>query len=221
MRELPGRRRADQRSQALPSRLRGPSVRGMCRLPAAPPRTLPSAGLALALALALLVACGRTVLPARRPVALSVDVLADTGRAARLHLAPPRAMRVWLTRVSPSRAPAPAPPLPAPETGTVPSLPSPPELAVDEGLKSPVLRGPALLRPPPTAARAGQVELEVRVDEAGTVSDASWAGGSDDSALVAAARACALGMRFYPALRGGRPVAVWCRQRFDFGGNGR
>jgi len=24
-------------------------------------------------------------------------------------------------------------------------------------------------------------------------------------------------MRFYPALRGGRPVAVWCRQRFEFG----
>ncbi len=177
--------------------------------------------LALALAVAPLVACGRTVVPARRPVALSVNVLADTGRAARLHLPPPRAPHVWLTRVSPSRAPAPAPPLPAPEPDTVPALPSPPELTVDEGLKPPVLRGPAPLRPPPAEARAGWVELDVRVDEAGTVSDALWAGGSADSAGVAAARACALGMRFYPALRGGRPVAVWCRQRFDFGGNGR
>ena len=27
-------------------------------------------------------------------------------------------------------------------------------------------------------------------------------------------------MRFYPALRDGRPVAVWCRQRFKFGRDG-
>jgi hypothetical protein len=27
-------------------------------------------------------------------------------------------------------------------------------------------------------------------------------------------------MRFYPARRAGRPVAVWCRERFDFGGEG-
>jgi hypothetical protein len=33
---------------------------------------------------------------------------------------------------------------------------------------------------------------------------------------VDAARECALAMRFYPALRAGRPTAVWCRQRFDF-----
>jgi hypothetical protein len=49
------------------------------------------------------------------------------------------------------------------------------------------------------------------------VSDALWAEGSQDSTVVEAALACARGMRFYPALRSGRPIAVWCRQRFEFG----
>lgn len=191
----------------------------MRRFPAAPRRTRSVAALALVLAVAPLAACGRTPVAERRSVALSVNVLADTGRAARLHLPPPRAPRVWLAHVSPSRAPAPAPPLPAPEPGTVPALPSPPELTADEGLKPPVLRRPAPLTPP--AGRAGWVELDVRVDGTGTVSDALWAGGSSDSALLEAARSCALGMRFYPALRAGQPVAVWCRQRFDFGADGR
>jgi TonB family protein len=69
----------------------------------------------------------------------------------------------------------------------------------------------------PAAARAGMVELDVRVDETGVVTDAHWAGGSADSSLVAAAIACAEAMAFYPAQLAGRPVAVWCRQRFDFG----
>ena len=56
------------------------------------------------------------------------------------------------------------------------------------------------------------------MSESGAVTDALWAGGGTDSALVAAARACALGMSFFPALRGGRPVAVWCRERFEIGG---
>ena len=57
-----------------------------------------------------------------------------------------------------------------------------------------------------------------RVDESGEVTDALWAGGSNDSALVQSATECALRMRFYPALQSGQPVPVWCRQRFDFGG---
>jgi outer membrane biosynthesis protein TonB len=56
----------------------------------------------------------------------------------------------------------------------------------------------------------------VRVSEAGEVTEARWAGGSRDSALTAAATACARSMVFRPALLGGRPVTVWCRQRFDF-----
>jgi len=33
---------------------------------------------------------------------------------------------------------------------------------------------------------------------------------------VFAAERCAWAMEFYPALLGGRPVDVWCRQRFEF-----
>lgn len=89
----------------------------------------------------------------------------------------------------------------------------PPE---DENLRPPVLRTPALLRLPRLSTRgAPWVDLDVRVDEAGVVSDADWAAGNDDPALVAAAIECALAMKFYPALLGERPVAVWCRQRFE------
>jgi hypothetical protein len=48
------------------------------------------------------------------------------------------------------------------------------------------------------------------------VGEARRAGGSADSAVVRAARECALGSRYYPALRGGRPVAARARRRFDF-----
>jgi hypothetical protein len=98
----------------------------------------------------------------------------------------------------------------------------PTALTIDEGLKPPILRTPGLLRLPP-AARSGSsrtrwVDVDVRVDEEGAVSDALWAGGSDDSALVRAATECALSLRFYPALKADRPVAVWCRQRFEING---
>jgi TonB family protein len=67
-------------------------------------------------------------------------------------------------------------------------------------------------------ARAVQsVDLDVLVDDTGEVSDVDCTAGCSDSLLVEAARRCARTMRFYPALRGGWPVAVWCRQRFDFG----
>jgi hypothetical protein len=163
-------------------------------------------------------------------MALPVNVMADTGRGERLPVRPPRAT-VWLARVAPSPAttvpsatPAPsaplaaevAPPEPAPEAPEA-ELPAPPTLEVDPGLKPPLLRTPAALEVP-AGARRGFVELDVHVDEAGRVSGARWAGGSADSAQVGAATRCALAMVFYPALRGGRPVAVWCRQRFDFRG---
>ncbi|MGH7730963.1 MAG: energy transducer TonB, partial [Candidatus Eiseniibacteriota bacterium] len=65
------------------------------------------------------------------------------------------------------------------------------------------------------------LELDVRVDEQGDVSEVLWAGGTRDPALVRAGIACARAMRFFPAQRAGRPVAVWCRQRFDFGAEAR
>lgn len=189
------------------------------------PRTLTSAGCAVWLALS---GCGGAGSPGegRAPdstMRLAVRAASDTGRSATLAVAPP-VPAVWVARVSPSppgdlaslRPPDPEPP---PHEA---DAPEPPRLVVDPGLKPPILRGAAVLAVPPapgrkTAGRSRSVELDVRVDEDGTVSDARWAGGSRDTLLVGAAVESALGMRFYPALRAGRPVAVWCRQRFDFG----
>jgi hypothetical protein len=183
------------------------------------------------LALLLAGGCARSPEPAASqpsppPVAvpLAVNVYADTGRGGHLEVRPPIA-RVWLAGVTPARALPPAPALPEalPDSLPPPEDP-PPGLAVDPGLKPPVLRTPATLALPPgwRGARVS-VELDVRVDESGRVSDVlpALAGGDPvpiEAELVEAARRCALGMRFYPALRGGRPVPVWCRQRFDFAG---
>ena len=150
---------------------------------------------------------------------MAVNVMADTGRTERLHIEKPSEPgtppKVWLAKVSPSR-PAPLDPaLPVPSPDLVPAPQDPPVLQVDEDLKPPILRRAGNLVPP--IGRKGSIELDVRIDEDGDVSDALWAGGSSDSLLVDAAVSCALEMRFYPALQGGRPVAVWCRQRFDFG----
>lgn len=174
------------------------------------------------LAIAALTGCGRGK-PAA-PVRLPVDVYGDTARTIRLVppggrpllppvSGPPRAA-VWLARVSP--APLAVEPLaPAPDSLGA-AWPAPPALAIDHGLKPPLPRSAARLRVPAgTAPR--WVELDVRVDEEGSVTDAEWAAGSRDTALVSAATECALAMRFFPALQAGRAVAVWCRQRFDFG----
>jgi len=121
--------------------------------------------------------------------------------------------------VSPKPPAAIEAPLPAASAGIPPpeTLP-PPALEIDPGLKPPILRAPARLHLPAAPPRAEPVELDVRVSETGEVTDARWAGGSANPARVAAATACARAMRFYPALKAGRPVAVWCRQRFDFPG---
>ncbi len=177
----------------------------------------------VALGTALAAGCGPPEPAPKAPVRLEVDVFADTGSAERLHVsvpatpvAEPARASVWLGQVTPGRPPAVEAPVPAAPPGEVAdSFPRPPAMETDPDLKPPLLRAPSRLRVPP-GARRGWVELDVRVAEDGTVSDALWAGGSSDSARVAAATDCALGMRFYPALRAGRPVAVWCRQRFDF-----
>lgn len=185
----------------------------------------------LPLALLLAGGCARSPEPAASrpslpPVAapLAVNVYADTGRGGHLEVRPPAA-RVWLASVTPARLPAPAPVLPEAPTDSLPPPGDPPSgLAVNPGLRPPVLRAPGTLAlPPGWRGPRVSVDLDVRVDESGGVSDALPVGASGDSAvaeveLVEAARRCALGMRFYPALQGGRPVPVWCRQRFDFTG---
>jgi TonB family protein len=174
----------------------------------------------LAATLILAFGCGRQTPRSGEPAPLAVDVLADSGRSQRLPVrpppSPPRAA-VWLAQVAPARPRPIEVPLPTPSPDPLTDLPDPPRLEVDEGLKPPLLRHASSLRIPAGARRAS-VELDVRVTEEGEVSDALWVGGSQDSALVAAAVDCALAMRFFPALLKGRPLAVWCRQRFDFEG---
>ena len=183
------------------------------------------AGAALILWLA---GCGRARPPAEAepPRALPVAVFADTGRSTTLRVTPPPGgvardagphAAVWLARVSPARIEPAAEPVPEAAPDTLPSAPlPPPSLVVDGSLKPPLPRSQTPLAVPPGAR--GSVELDVRVDEQGEVSEVRWAGGSRDPALVRAATECARGMRFFPAERAGQPVPVWCRQRFDFGG---
>lgn len=179
------------------------------------------------LAVALAAGCARErradVPAAAAPLAIPVDVRADTAALGTLHVGPPPAARVWVASVSPTR---PAPPLAsaplpevAPDSTPLAEPAAPPLLAIDDRLRPPILRAPVALVVPPGARRA-RVELDVNVDEEGRVTDVEWAGGTRDSALVAAARRCAYAMRFHPAERAGRPVEVWCRQCFDFDGAG-
>ncbi len=178
-----------------------------------------------AITVLVLVGCGRTPAVEDGPHALPVDVYADTGRTVSLRVDPPPSpaapetrASVWLVQVSPARAALPEMPAsePVPDTLAVTS-PAPPPLAVDDGLKPPLARARAPLFVP-VGAR-GSVELDVRVDERGGVSEVLWAGGTRDTSMMRAAFDCAHAMRFYPAQLAGQPVAVWCRQRFDFVGS--
>ena len=172
-------------------------------------------------------ACGKDP-GAQRAVPVPMEIAADSGATQTLRVAPPRA---WLERVSETK---PAPPEVAPaqvrdpasgavEPEAVESAPIPESaprmLEIDDDLKPPIPRGTASLELPPgfNPRRAEPVELDIRIDESGAVSDAMWAGGATDSALVSAAIESALRMTFYPALKSGQPVAVWCRQRVELG----
>ena len=167
--------------------------------------------------------CAREHPASTQSLALSVRATADTGSMERLEIRPPRPARAWLARVTPAPPGTLAPPLPAAEPDTLlPETAAPPALDVEAGLMPPVLRDPARLVLPAAlhALHFESVELDVRVSETGEVTNVLEAGSGADSALVEAASACARSMRFYPARRAGEPVAVWCRQRFDFGPGG-
>lgn len=124
---------------------------------------------------------------------------------------------VSVVRVAPRRADlALAPPLPEPsEPEPHAAPPASAALVTDDELRAPIVREGA--RVDRARAKRGWVELDVRVDEEGAVSDAMFADGAADSSAVEAAIEAALAMRFWPASQNGRPVAVWCRQRFEFG----
>jgi len=173
------------------------------------------------LTLATLAGCGRQhgdLAPGQRsrlPHTLAVRVFADTGRSLSL-AAPPPDVNVSLARVAPARAGAPDPPLPPASPDTALPVSAPQAASEAARLLPPILRHPGMLIAPRRLGRTTAVELEVRVDERGRVADVRWAAGDADTAVVRAARQCAEAMEFYPALLAGRPVEVWCRQRFEF-----
>lgn len=152
------------------------------------------------------------------PETLAVTVLADSAEAAGLPPASPGVARpphLTLVRIALGRADV-GVALPEPEPG-VPGLPesAPAPPAYDDELRPPLPRGATVVRLP--AARRGWVELDVRVDERGEVTDAIPVGGEAEPATVEAAAEAAFAQRWYPATRRGEPVAVWCRQRFEAG----
>lgn len=186
----------------------------------------------------LLFGCGRERRAAPRTLPLPVQVLADTTSAIPLAVRPPDA-HIWVSRVTTVSSgahersgPEGTPPIAAPGSGASPALPeagpdsivatpAPPTLEIDPRLEPPIPRRSARLTIPaawrPKAGEPRSVELDLRIEETGEVAEIQWAGGSRDSALVRAAMSSARSMSFFPALQGGHPVAVWCRQRFDFG----
>lgn len=159
----------------------------------------------------------------RRVTELPLAVLADTSAMLEMPAAPwpvseSAPARAALVRVSPSRA-ALDPPLPdapalPPDAGT-PEPPGP-GFVVDDDLKPPIPRG--ALRLVLHARSRGWVELDVRVDETGAVTDAEvHASEGAEAGQMQSAIEAALAMRFHPALRRGEPVPVWTRQRFELG----
>jgi TonB-like protein len=177
-----------------------------------------------------LLGCDRPAAVRRElPRAIPVSVLADSGGSAPLRVTlpsatgalsapgsgPGRPAGVWLDRVTPVSHPA-QPPLPEAAPDTSPPPPTPAGLEASDRLQPPIPRAVGVLRVP-RGRRGGRVELDVLVDQRGQVVEARWAGGDSDSARVRAATECAEAMTFYPALLRGRPVEVWCRQRFEFG----
>lgn len=151
--------------------------------------------------------------------ALPLDVvLADAGTlAGSAGTAAPPAPVAHIIRVRPAAPDRLEPPLPEADIEAPSGSDQAPSAIAAPGLKPPIPRGTAtyLL----TADRSPDppfVELEVLVGAGGNVLDVVWSDGARDSLHVAEARACALGMQFYPALLDGEPVPVWCRQRFEY-----
>ena len=173
------------------------------------------------LAALVVLGCGRergARAPAASAVADSGGLLADRPRDGGLPAVPPdsiappplTALRIALP-VPESDVPPPeaAPAEPPAATDAVERLP------VDDALRPPIPRTTPRRRVGPRAR--GWIELDVRVDERGEVTEAVFVNGTGDSASVRAAIVAARALRYYPARQAGKPVAVWCRQRFDGG----
>lgn len=114
----------------------------------------------------------------------------------------------------------PAEPLPEPPAPDPGQPPAPERVAQGSAdarsLQPPIPRGAPSTTVDGRAAAArherAHVTLDVRVDEQGDVSDALLVESDADSLSVHAAIEAAMGVRYHPALLGGKPVAVWARQ---------
>lgn len=146
----------------------------------------------------------------RSPVEDSALISADRPERLVMPFAPPTAGRVVVERVAPARASLDLPP-PAAEPAEPPPLETPP--APDAPiLRPPIARGLPVV---PRGGRGGRVMLDVRVSEAGEVTDVELVESDADSLTIEAARSAAWALRYHPAVLGAERVAVWCRQVFE------
>jgi TonB family protein len=176
-------------------------------------------GITLAVALAGALGCGRPSEPAADR-ASRPDPRAD--RAERRSIEPPAAAArpssgLRMTPIAKPLAGAISAADSAPPAGEVPESSAPAARAAGSAapFQPPVLRQKCRLETPP-GRHGGVVDLELRVNELGSIDEFRFAGGDADTVLIRAALDCVRVMRFYPAMRGGTPVAAWCRQRFTF-----
>jgi len=161
-------------------------------------------------------ACGRPRSPAVHETpsdTLAAQAIArDRPQRFVLPLSPTGAGVVAYEAVAPARAELDLPPpaadvSPPPEDSATSETP-----ASSLELKPPIPRGRPVL---PRGGSGGKVTLDVRVDERGDVSDLEFVASDADSATVRAATEAARAMHYFPAILGGRHIAVWTRQVFE------
>jgi protein TonB len=161
---------------------------------------------------ATVVGCGRPPVHPARDASSRTDSLALTADRPPSVTLPPAPPPLTVLRIAPERSDAHVPPPQAPPEAPPESNAPVDRLPIDDRLRPPVLREP--LRAPIARLARGWVELDVRVDERGEVTDVRLASADADRAGVQAALAAARTLRYFPARKAGEPVAVWCRQRF-------
>jgi len=128
-----------------------------------------------------------------------------------MSFAPPARGQLVVERVAPARAALDLAPPPA-EPSEPPAASEPAPADDDAQLKPPIARGAPLV---PRGGRGGRVTFDVRVSEAGEVTDVELVETDADSLTVEAAKRAAWDLRYHPAMLRGERIAVWCRQVFD------
>ena len=166
-----------------------------------------------------LAGCGSRTEPvsreARTPATDSALIAADRPERLVMPFAPPAHGQLVVEKVAPARATLDLAP-PQAEPSEPPSAVETRQEDANAELKAPIARGaPQVPRAAGARGRGGKVTFDVRVSEAGEVTDVELVGSDADSLTVEAARRAAWELRYHPALLRGQPIAVWCRQVFD------